>query len=338
MGRREYVKYGTVKADNLFVAGAPVQSGYGIFGDSFFVDYRNGSDGVSGKNRNRPVKTLGAAVNSAQSNNNDRIFIDGDSTVIETAMLSITKNRLHFFGDGGPSFPRGVGCAAKVQIGVTTDTDDIALLLNTGVRNSFSNIKFISTNTLTQAVYTVAEGGEYTRYFGCEIYKPTHLTAATGGNRAAELLCNGDTAQFYGCQFGDLVNARGTGGSCVRPTVLFTRETITGKVARECLFEDCTFLVNAAVTGIGLLNITGATDIERMLRLVRPHFINAHLAVADPADAVLIEAAQTQAKVLIIEPVNQDCSAHATASAGAYVFGGSTPLDTTTGIAAIIDS
>lgn len=307
-------------------------------GNVYFVDYRNGSDSDDGKTPGSAVKTLGRAYALCTSNNNDYIFIDGDSTVVETEMIDWSKNRIHVFGMNGPGFPLGYGCGAKVQINVTTDTGDIALIQNTGVRNSFSNIKFISANTLAQALYCFAEGGEYTRFFGCEFYKSTHLTAAASGNAAAEVLCNGDSAQFFNCTFGDLVNARGTGGSCVRANVMFDREQITGKVARDVSFVDCTFLVNAAVTGVAMCNITAATDIERRLVFDRPRFINAHLAVADPGEAILISVAQTQGKVLIIDPVTLDCSAHASASAGAYVVGGSAPVDTTTGIAAIIDS
>ena len=304
------------------------------FGDVFFVDYRNGADGNTGKSPDRALKTLSRAYALCTTNHNDVVLVDGDSTVTETAMISLTKNRVHTIGLTGPGFPLGYGAGAKVNIGVTTDTDDIALIKNTGVRNSFSNIKFSSGNTLTEAIYVFAEGGEYTRFFGCEFYKSTHLTTTA----AAEVLCNGDSAQFYGCTFGDLVNARGTGGSCVRATVNFDREQITGKVARDVSFVDCTFLVNAADTGVAMCHITAATDIERRLVFERPKFINAHLALADPGEAILISAAQTQGKVLLIDPVTLDCSAHASASAGAYLTGGSAPVDTTTGIAAIIDT
>lgn len=304
------------------------------FGNVYFVDYRYGSDGNTGKTKNKAFQTLSAAYAACTSNNNDVILIDGDSTVVETAKISWSKNRIHVFGCTGGPFPFGYGSGAKVQIGVTTATSDTALIENTGVRNSFWNIKFISANTLTQAVYCFAEGGEYTRFFGCEFYKSTHLTTTA----AAEVLCNGDSAQFYNCWFGDLVNARGTGGSCVRPNVLFDREQITGKVARDVTFKDCRFNVNAADTGVAHCHITAANDVERSLVFDRCQFWNAHLAAADPGEAVLISAAQTQCKVLFIDPATIDCTAHASASAGAYIVGGSAPVDTTTGIAAIIDS
>jgi len=310
----------------------------GPVGEVLFVDYATGSDANDGKSWATALKTLGQAHTNVTSNANSVIYVNGYSTVVETAMISFTKSRVHVIGVNGPYNPGGYGCGAKVRIGVTTDTGDIALIQNTGVRNTFTNIKFISNNTLAQALYCVAEGGEYTRYYGCEFYKSTHLTAAASGNLAAEVLCNGDSAQFIDCWFGDLVNARGTGGSCVRANVSFDREQITGKVARDVTFTRCRFNVNAAVTGVAHCYVTAATDIERSLVFDNCSFWNAHLAAADPGEAVLIGAAQTQGKILLINPSTIDCSAHASASAGAYLTGGSAPVDNTTGIAAIIDT
>lgn len=324
-------------ADDAAIAMHKLAVGGTIFGERFYLDYRNGSDNFAGT-KSAPVKTLAKAYALANSNGNDVIFIDGDSAVVETAYTAWSKNRIHVIGDNGvPSF-EGYGLGARISIGVTTATADIAIIVNTGVRNTFQNLKFDSGNTLAQAVYAFAEGGEYTRFLNCEFYKSTHLTAAASGNLAAELLCNGDSSQWYGCTFGDLVNARGTGGSCIRPNVLFTRETITGKVARDCSFVDCTFLVKAAVTGVAMCYISTATDIERRLTFKRPLFINAHLGAADPGEAILIAALQTQGKILLIDPSTFDCSAHASASMGAYLTGGSAPVDSTTGIGAIIDT
>lgn len=324
---RADASFGTVRADNMFVAGAPVQSGYGIFGDSYFVDYRHGSDGNSGKVRSRPCKTLGAALNSVASNNNDRIFIDGDSTVAETAMVSIAKNRVHVFGDCGPGFPYGYGAGAKISIGVTTDTDDIALIKNTGVRNSFNNIKFISNNTLTEAVYTFAEGGEYSRFFGCEFYKSTHLTTAL----AAELLMNGDSSQFYGCTIGSLVDERG-GAAAPRANVLLSRGGITGKVCREGLFERCRFLQKAAHADANFFYGANVNDVERSLEIVDSRFWNCVLASATIADGITFGGAQTQGEVLVVNPALMNVTALAEANQNVYVQG-AVPTAATSGIA-----
>lgn len=321
-------------ADDASIALHKLAIGGTVFGDRFFVDYRNGSDNFDGQTKSRAVKTLSKAYALATSNSNDVIFIDGDSGVAETAMITWSKNRIHVIGDNGLPSYLGYGPGARITLGVTGVATNIAIIQNTGVRNTFQSLKFDHSDTVAQGLYAFAEGGEYTRFANCEFYKSSLLTTAT----AAEVLCNGDSSQWYGCTFGDLVNEVGTGGSRPRACVIFTRETITGKVARDCSFVDCTFLKKAQNTGVAMMSITTATDIERRLLLVRPIFINAHLATADPADAILIAAAQTQGKILLIDPSTFGCSAHATASAGAYLTGGSAPVDSTTGIGAIIDT
>jgi hypothetical protein len=302
-----------------------------------FVDYATGSDSNDGKSWETALKTLGQAHTNVTTNSNSVIYVNGNSAVVETAKIEWTKSRVHVIGVNGPYNPCGYGCGARVQIGVTTDTSDTALLENIGVRNTFTNIKFISANTLTQAIYCVADGGEYTRFYGCEFYKSTHLTAATGGNLAAELLCNGDSSQYIDCWFGDLVNARGTAGSCIRPNVSFDREQITGKVCRDVTFTNCRFNVNAADSGVAHCMITAATDIERSVTFDNCKFWNAHLAAADPAACIYSAAAQTEGKVLVINPSYIDCTVLATANMGVYVTGGSVPADPTTGLAVAVN-
>ena len=298
-----------------------------IFGDVWFVDYRNGSDSNDGKSPDKAFKTLSQAYSSATSNNNDAIFIDGDSAVVETSMITWSKNRIHVFGCNGPAPIMGRGAGARVSIGVTTNTADIALLKVTGVRNSFTGIKFDSGNSLTEAVYCVADGGEYTRWHNCEFYKSTHLTTAL----AAEVLCNGDSSEFYRCTFGDLVNARG-GSSKPRANVLVSREQITGKVARDVYFEQCRFLQKALHGDTNFVYGAGATDVERSMNFVNCIFENAILATATIADGITFGGAQTEGNVLLVNPTGVNVTAFAEANHNVFVQG-AVPTAATTGIA-----
>ena len=114
----------------------------------------------------------------------------------ETAMVTLSKSRVHTVGHNGVAGHYGQG--ARVSIGVTTDTDDIACFKNTGVRNTFYGIKFSSSNTLTEGIFAVAEGGEYARYINCHFY----LSSQLGTTTASEFLHNGDSTMHYGCTFG----------------------------------------------------------------------------------------------------------------------------------------
>ena len=307
---------------DIFSNGVPVLGG-GVpqtFGTVFFVDYRNGSDDNDGKSKDRAMKTLSAAYGKCTSNANDVILIDGDSTVAETEMIDWTKNRIHVVGLNGPAGHYGQG--AKVSIGVTTAATDIALIKVTGVRNTFSNIKFISNNTVAEGLYAVAEGGEYTRYFNCEFYKSTDLDDAG----ASELLLNGDSSMFYNCTFGSSANETGN----IRANVLCSA-TLSGKKLRDCYFENCLFLSKADDTDKVMVYGANATDVERMLMFKDCTFMNNVLSAGTPAHAVGFGAAQTQGSVILKNCTSVDCTVMAQAAVGIYVDG-AVPTFATTGV------
>ena len=292
-------------------------------GTVFFVDYGSGSDGNDGLTISTPFKTLAYAYSKTTTNMDDVIVLMGSSAHTLTAMLSITKNRVHFIGlDGTPG--RHFGQNARVVIGVTTDTANVSMIQNTGVRNSFHNIKFDSGDSLTQAVTCFGEGGEFTLFTNCHFYKSTHLSTTT----ATELLLNGDSCQFYNCTFGSLVNE--VADNSIRPNVRLAREVITGKVCRDCYFENCLFLTKAGGTEAAHVYAAGATDVERILMFKDCTFIGAQLGATLPADAVDAAAAQTEGIIFLKNCSSVNCSAMVEASSNIFVDG-AVPTFATTG-------
>jgi hypothetical protein len=268
-------------------------------GNYWFVNYGTGSDGNNGKSAVRPFKTISKAYSMATTNNDDVIVLFGSATHVLTSMLTVSKNRVNFVGMDG-TFGRMYGQTAKVAIGVTTATTDIAAMLNTGVRNSFQNIKFISTNTLTEGKYAVVEAGEYAVYSNCEIYLGSQLSVTS----AAHLVANGDSAQFIGCTIGSLADA--LVGTVIRPAVLLTKEIGgTGKVTRDTLFQDCLLWTQASHTTSALVYAANATDVERMLMFKRCGFVNNLASSATPAQAIAGAATLTVGNI-ILDP---DCFA-----------------------------
>ena len=326
MAWRNHLTVGTLDAKQAFAGGVPM-GGAGFFGDTYFVDYRNGSDGNVGTNRGQAFKTLTAAYAACASNNNDRIIIDGDSAVVTSAMISWTKNRIHVFGDNGPFPWLGYGNGARVTMGVTGVAGNTCIIKNTGVRNTFTGIKFDNGDTTATNLYTYIEAGEFNRYYFCEFYKGQLLTTAG----TAEFVMNGDSSQCYGCAFGDLVNERGS-SAIRRPNILLNRETETGKVCRDGAFVDCLFRHKAAHLDVSFVWGSGATDVERSLLFINPIFINAVLATADPADAIDFGAAQTEGDVVLINPTGVNITAFGGANLNIYVQG-AVPTAATTGIA-----
>ena len=287
--------------------------GFPTFGNSYYVDYRKGSDGNSGTKTTQAFKTLSKAYAACTSNQNDVIFIDGDSTVVETAMISWSKNRIHVVGCNGPAGHFGAG--AKVSMGVTTAATDLGVLQVTGVRNTFSNVKFMSSNTKDESLYAVVDAGEYTRYFNCEFYKSTDLDV-TG---AAELVCNGDSSMFYNCTIGSTANI--ISGAIVRAAILMTKGIVTGKVVRDNYFEGCLIQRRAGNAANRFVYGANATDVERMCIFKSCAFINCKTATATPAQNVAFGATLTVGEVLLWDCVSQNAGTAMSTTTGVFVQG-----------------
>jgi len=279
----------TTVSDGLFqYGGVPAGMGSGIpttFGKYFFVD-PNTTGAQTGDSMKNAFKYAGQANTAITTNKHDVVMFNANSA-INTAEsndeMSLTKNRSHWVGLGGGS--RYLGQRSRWTMGVTTGSA-IAIVQNTGVGNTFTNIKFDSSDTLSTSLYAFADGGEYTQMTNCEIVKSTDLDQTT----SAYLLCNADSALYKNCAIGSLVHSR----TVATANVLLARTTISGKVCRDVIFEDCIFLANSTSNTFGHIRATGATDVERMLLFKNCLFNHAVLGSATVALCFTYSAAQTQ--------------------------------------------
>lgn len=261
------------------------------FSKVYYVDATNGNDSWGGLSPDRAFLTLQAALDATTTNNHDAIVLSANAAHVLTDELVISKNRVHIFGTG---FREGapMGQRSRITMGATTGTA-IAAINITGVGVTLNNLKITSSDTLSTSVYGVADGGEFTILRNCWIEKNTDLDQ-TG---AAELLCNSDTGAYIGCTIGNMIYQP----SVARQNVLFTRETITGKVARDVYFEECNFLSFA--TSTTFVNCRATTnDIERMALFRRCHFESKQGSSLQD-EAFGIASALTDANVSL-----QDCS------------------------------
>lgn len=276
------------------------------FGKYLFVDYDNGLDGNDGLSMDNPVKTIARAYALATTNANDVIILSAYSSHVLTAMLPITKNRVHFVGlDCGS---RRYGQRSKITMGATTAATDVFMVKNTGIGNTFTNIKFSCSNTLTENVAAFGEGGEYTQFRNCEFYNSTDLDSDT----TAEIVLNGDSTQFVNCNFGSLADA--VSGDKIRPAVRTANGTVdAGKVCRDVLFEDCRFWKQAGGTTTAMVYIAASDDIERLMEFNSCQFIAAHLG-SSPAVAIASAATLTKGQVII---TGLSCAVHCSALATA---------------------
>lgn len=263
------------------------------YGRIIYCDYDNGRDGNNGLSKLEAVQTFAKAVSLARTNKDDVILLSSYSEHALSAMVTISKNRVHVIGCG--AMGRRYGQRAKLSIGVTTAVTDAFAVKNTGVGNSFTNIKFMSSNTLaTYAIGTVGEGGEYTLYKNCEFYNSAKLTSDTH----AELVLNGDSAQFVDCTFGSLADF--VVGDKVRPCVITTADAVTtGQPCRDVLFDGCRFWRHAGGTATAFVKIAADNDLERLMEFHDCQFVACKLSAAAPAVAIALGASLTKSLVIL---------------------------------------
>lgn len=275
----------TTVADGLFqYGGQPVGTGLPPTpGNVYFVDYTRGVDAGPGNSPSKPWQTLEYAYSQVTTNNDDIICLMGSATHVLSAMLTVSKSRVHIIGIDGTN-GRYYGQNAKVSLTATSGATNVFTMKNTGVRNSFTNIKWMNASTVTQGVYCVGEGGEYAIYTNCEFYKSTDLDETT----AAELVLNGDSAQFIGCTFGSLADT--LVGNIIHPCVELTKAIVgTGLVTRDCTFIDCQFWRLLAGTAGVFIRAAASADVERLLQLKNCTFVAANLG-STPAVCISLGA------------------------------------------------
>jgi hypothetical protein len=287
-------------------------------GDVIFVnpDQAGANDDGLGTDPSLPFNTLEAAYAQAVTNTNAIIALSANSAHAVAAMLDVTKNRIHFESLGCRNRPGAIGMGARTRItmGVTTAVTDLGVMKNTGVGNTFTGLKFDSSNTLDESLYGIVEAGEYAIYDGCEIYKSTDLDETA----AAEILNNGDSAQWLSCYIGSTANI--TAAAKIRANMLLTA-TISGKKCRDNYLYRCHFVGKAADTAQVKIYGANATDVERMFHAEKCKFFNNLLSAGTPAHAVGFAAAQTQGTVWLDNCGSADHTVMAEAAVGISVTG-----------------
>jgi len=259
------------------------------FGKVYFVDPDNGSDGNQGREMTKAFSTVSKANSSITTNKHDVVAMSAVSAHSISSEILVTKNRSHWIGLGGGS--RYMGQRTRWEMGSTTTAGTDAILQNTGVGNTFCNIKFRSTDDLSTSLYAVADGGEFSQYTFCSMEKDEDLNQTT----AAELLCNTDTGYYLHCSIGNTIYARSVARACI----LLTRETITGKVCRDTIFEDCIVQNNAGATTVLHVYGANANDVERLLWFKNCAFWTSAASAATQAVAFSFGAAQTVGDILL---------------------------------------
>jgi len=144
----------------------------------------------------RLYTTIAAAYAAAVSNANDVILLSSNSSHSE-AMLTVSKSRIHFLGMDGGGRLNSQG--SKISTPATSVAASIAVIKNTGTRNTYRNIKFIQNGTNAAQVTAFWDTGEGTFVKNCSFHHNSLLTTAA----RSSLKFQGDTCHYEDCQIGN---------------------------------------------------------------------------------------------------------------------------------------
>ena len=210
------------------------------------------------------VFTTLAEVNAAVTTNRNDVVLMSAVNTHSTAMVTISKNRVHFQSlDGANGRKNSQG--TKVATPATDVAASVAVVSNTGTRNTFRNIKFIQQGTNVAQTSGFIDTGEGTYCEGCEFEVNSILTTVTQG-----LLFKGDTCHYKNCQFGN---------STVYHTAANQAPFVLQTPARYSYFEDCTFINYSDKTTASLID---APDADSVIGWVS--FENCKLICANKGD------------------------------------------------------
>lgn len=229
--------------------------------------------------RGRVFDSLETAYANVVSNRNDMILLNGHGTHDLAAGIDWTKNRVNVIGmDGGD---RLVQQGAKVQLGGAIATAYV--VKNTGVRNSFRNIKFIQASTNAAALTALQDGGEGSLYKNCTA--TFGVVNNLGGTTAHEVLAGSDSATFLDCNFGTETLLTSAARS-----VFHIDQVTASQEFKSNILRGCTFLISSSSATATFVRLDAVGDVLFTNLFDRCNFV---ASVDSAGGAAIAEAVQT---------------------------------------------
>lgn len=194
--------------------------------------------------------TLETAYAAATTNQDDVIVLAGHSTHAVATGIAWTKNRVHVVGfDGGD---RLVQQGAKVQLSGAVDSAYV--IKNTGVRNSFRNIKFIQASTHANALSVLQAGGEGNLYKNCSF--TFGVVDNLDQTNAFEVINGEDSGSFIDCEFGTETLLT----SAARAVMSLDMVTASQEF-KSNRFKNCRFIISSSSSTATFIRTAAITDI-----------------------------------------------------------------------------
>lgn len=241
-----------------------------------FVNPNTGSDGNDGLSTSSAVATIARAY--ALATTGDTIALSTGTTHSLTTGLDHTKSRINWIGLDFPT--RQVQQGAKIQLGGAIASAYV--FKDTGVRNSFVNIKFIQASTDASALTVFQGGGEGTLFHNCSFV--FGVVNNLGGTTAHEFIAGTDSATFINCTFGaDTLLTSGARS-------VFHIDQVNGFEFKSNILENCNFIISSSSSTATFVRLDAVGDI-----LFTNIFKNCTFAasVDSAGGAAIAEASQT---------------------------------------------
>lgn len=239
---------------------------------------------------------LEQAYSAAESNNNDVILLDGNSTHLLSGMLTVSKNRVHFFGMDGGNGARPILQGAKIALSDAT-VDAAATITVSGVRNTFRNLKITNSGTHANSVAAViGDGDEGTLWEGCSIQKLSDLDQAA----VSDFECRSDSPVFRNCEFGfDTLTQ-----SAARPTFHIKASGATR--AKNIRMYDCVFTCASTSATKNHILVATTASLNFTNIFVNCIFLNSLVGSAAALnDAVASVSSLVEGSMLFVNPASE---------------------------------
>lgn len=216
-------------------------------GNYWFVDPTNGNDTSSGLAPNEAFATILTAYTAAVSG--DTIVLSTAATHSLTTGLAVTKSRINFIGADFNG--RQVQQGAKIQVGGAIASAYV--VKDTGVRNSFTNIKFIQASTDATALTVFQGGGEGTLFQNCSFV--FGVANNLGSTSAFEFLAGTDSSTYLNCTFGEDTLLTTVARS------VFHIDQVNGFEFKSNILENCNFIISSSSSSAIFVKLDAVGDI-----------------------------------------------------------------------------
>lgn len=286
-------RHGHIVADkitltnDLSVGGVLTNNGGTIvpttIGNVYYCNPANGDDGYTGKTPDQAFASLDVAYDATTNNNNDVVFLIGDSSGMTLdATLTWSNNYTHLVGVCAP-----VGIGNRARVFLDADADDVTPMIDiTGTGCVFKNLYFFDGVDDAGCLVNVRVTGDRNYFENVHFAGIGHATVAGEANARSLVIEGAEECRFVHCIFGVDTIAREADNADVE-----LKYSASAGSPTRLLFEDCVWLAYTVTAGDGSVFVY--TDAQ--FDLDRIAIFNNCLFINQPANVITSSVAKTQA-------------------------------------------